>query len=78
MKPTLSDEEFERLRQFIYKLCGINLGPAKRELIIARLSKRMRDLGIETFTTYQNLVAQCHLHQQDRLLPGIDAFRLSC
>ena len=58
MKPILSDEEFERLRQFIYKLCGINLGPAKRELIIARLSKRMRDLGIETFTTYQNLVEQ--------------------
>ncbi len=56
MKPTLTDEEFERLRRFIYKLCGINLGPTKRELIIARLSKRMRDLQINTFTTYQNLV----------------------
>ncbi len=48
----LTDEDFENLRNLIYKTCGIHLRDAKRELVHARLSKRLRAIGIESFKEY--------------------------
>jgi len=48
----LTDEDFENLRSLIYKTCGIHLRDAKRELVRARLSKRLRVIGIESFREY--------------------------
>ena len=40
-------ETFDRLRGLVYEKSGIFLGDNKRELVSARVSKRMRALGIE-------------------------------
>ncbi len=48
----LTDEDFENLRSLIYKTCGIHLSDAKRDLMHARLSRRLRQLGIESFREY--------------------------
>ncbi len=48
----LTDEEFENLRDLIYKTCGIHLTKAKKELMHARLSKRLRAGGFESFKEY--------------------------
>ncbi|VAW23005.1 Chemotaxis protein methyltransferase CheR, partial [hydrothermal vent metagenome] len=36
---TLSDSEFNKIRDRIYKIAGISLGEAKRTLVVSRLSK---------------------------------------
>ena len=48
----LSDSEFRDLSELLYKTCGIALHDGKKDLVRARLSKRMRSLGIPTVSAY--------------------------
>lgn len=48
----LSDREFSQYRNLIYDSAGIHLGPAKKALLEARLSRRLRELGMESFSAY--------------------------
>jgi chemotaxis protein methyltransferase CheR len=52
----LSDKQFEKIRQTLYQLCGINLQNGKEELVKARLSKRLRKMGFRTFEEYIEFV----------------------
>ena len=47
-----SDKEFSRLKEFIYQECGINITDAKRTMVEARLQKRLRRLGLTSFSRY--------------------------
>ena len=49
---SLPDAEFERISSMIYNLCGINLHIGKKELVQARLNKRLRQLGMDTYKEY--------------------------
>jgi chemotaxis protein methyltransferase CheR len=48
----LSDREFALLRDWIHAQAGIHLAPAKRALLFARLGRRLRALGLQTFESY--------------------------
>lgn len=48
----MSMNDFNRLSQFIYKECGINITPTKKIMLEGRLSKRLRRLGLGSFTAY--------------------------
>ncbi|HOW17859.1 MAG TPA: protein-glutamate O-methyltransferase [Phycisphaerae bacterium] len=48
----LTDEQFERISDLVKSLCGINLHQGKKELVKARLSKRLRALGFAGFDEY--------------------------
>jgi len=48
----LTEKEYDQLAQLIYQKTGINLGDQKRELIKARLMKRLRALGLKSFHQY--------------------------
>ena len=48
----LSNEEFDILRKKVYGEIGVNLTDAKKPLTISRLSKRLKELGISTFSQY--------------------------
>lgn len=48
----LSKNDFSRLSEFIYKECGIKMPPAKKTMLEARLQKRLRTLGINSFSAY--------------------------
>ncbi|WP_199562595.1 CheR family methyltransferase [Pelagibacterium lacus] len=48
----LSDREFTRIRQRVYKIAGISLSDAKRTLVVSRLSKIVRALGLPGFDAY--------------------------
>jgi chemotaxis protein methyltransferase CheR len=48
----MSEGDFSRLSQFIYKVCGIKITPAKKVMIESRLSKRLRELKIQNFRDY--------------------------
>ncbi len=49
---SLSDREFEAVRNKVYKLAGISMSDAKRTLVVSRLSKIVRRLNLNTFSEY--------------------------
>ena len=76
-------KEFEIFRALVYEHTGISLSESKRPLLQARLTRRLRALGLATFSEYhrvlteQRLVGrgaralrQCDHDEQDRFLPG--------
>jgi chemotaxis protein methyltransferase CheR len=58
MQYVLSNDEFEMFRVLIYDTCGINLTLSKKELVKARLTKRLTNTGIDTFKDYYNYVTK--------------------
>lgn len=54
----LSDREFDLLSRLVYDNCGINLGEHKRALLRARLTNRLRKLGLPSFKAYYEYVTE--------------------
>ncbi len=52
----LSDREFEMISRLVYTQCGIHLTPGKKELVKARLGKRIRSGPFKTFQDYYQFV----------------------
>ncbi|MBI1920539.1 MAG: protein-glutamate O-methyltransferase CheR [Geobacter sp.] len=48
----LSTGDFNRLSRFIHESCGIRMTPAKKTMLEARLQKRLRSLGMGSFSDY--------------------------
>jgi len=48
----LSARQFKKVSDIVYRECGINLRSGKEALVRARLTKRLRALGIEGFREY--------------------------
>lgn len=48
----IGPETFDRFREIVYDQAGIALGPKKEALVQARVAKRMRSLGIDTYDEY--------------------------
>jgi chemotaxis protein methyltransferase CheR len=53
----LSDAEFQKFSDIIYKHAGIFLKPEKKELLNARLSKRLRACQIPSFQKYFEFIS---------------------
>ena len=52
----LTDGDFSRVRALIHQRAGIALGEQKREMVYSRLSRRLRELGKNDFTSYLALL----------------------
>jgi len=50
--PVLTDREFVQFQQLIHREAGIWLADTKRALLIGRLARRLRDLGLDSFSAY--------------------------
>lgn len=46
------DRDFEFIREIVYKMSRIFLGPQKKTMVMSRIAKRMRALGYETAAEY--------------------------
>ena len=57
---SMTDREFSVLRDLVQRATGIALGPHKRSLLEARLTRRLRALGLPTFSAYH-----AYLHELD-------------
>ena len=55
-KSELRPVDFEKIRRLIYEKCGINLHEGKKELVRARLGKRLREGNFRSFSHYYNYV----------------------
>jgi len=52
----LSDSEFEQISDLAYRTCGINLKQGKREMVQARLARRIREGNFKSFHEYYTAV----------------------
>ncbi len=52
----LSIKDFNRLSELIYCECGINLLPEKKVMVESRLRKRLKQLNINSFKEYVELI----------------------
>jgi len=68
---TMSDAMFRQFSDFIYDKCGVNLVPAKKTMLTARLSKRLRRLRMSSFHEYFDFVRSSK-GRSDELLRMID------
>lgn len=53
---SMTDEQYETMRQIIYDRSGIWFGDAKKYLLESRLSKRIEELGLDDFDQYAILL----------------------
>ena len=56
--PALLDQEFNGIRNLVLRETGIFLGAAQRPLVSSRLANRLRQLGLQSYTQYYDLVTQ--------------------
>ena len=54
----IRDSDFRALVRLIDQESGIRLGPAKRQLLVGRLRKRLRALGLASFSAYRARVEE--------------------
>ncbi len=66
----ITEKDFKRFSDLVYSSIGINLGPAKKELLRTRLGKRLRLLGIPNFSEYYRYVTE---ENRDELTNLFDA-----
>ncbi len=67
----LTDGQFEAISTLVGKLCGINLHQGKKELVKARLTKRLRRLGLADFDDYIEYIRSDQ--SGDELISMLDA-----
>jgi chemotaxis protein methyltransferase CheR len=68
----VGDDAFEWLRRVIRDYSGIALGPEKQALLVARVTKRMRVLGLDDPTVYVRLLRKDRSGQElDHLIDVI-------
>ena len=64
LKHEMTDGDFKKITTLVYNLSGINLNDGKKELVKARLGKRMRNWGFQTFGDYYRYVVQDQTGQE--------------
>lgn len=53
----ISDQEFSFFQRFIFEAAGISLSPAKKSLVCGRLSKRLQQRKLNSYSEYVQLLA---------------------
>lgn len=53
----MADREFALFQGLMRELTGVCLGPAKKAMVVSRLTRRVRDLGLPSFDSYFRRIA---------------------
>lgn len=61
---SISSREFSQFQQLIYDIAGISLSEAKKVLLVGRLGKRLRALGLRSFGAYFQHLSQDNQAQE--------------
>lgn len=70
--PTLDRDVFRRLARLVHGESGIRLTEGKRSLIVSRLSRRLRALGLSDFSEYCTLVeAEAGAEERGRMISAL-------
>ena len=52
----LTEREFRRFQRLIHRESGIHLSESKKALVVGRLTRRLRTLGLRDFSSYLDRV----------------------
>lgn len=52
----LSDAEFHKFQEFFHQRIGLHLSDHKKQLLVGRFGKRLRELGLQSFRAYFELL----------------------
>ncbi|MGE3539894.1 MAG: protein-glutamate O-methyltransferase CheR [Candidatus Tectimicrobiota bacterium] len=63
-----NSQDFDFLRRLVSQQTGIVLSEAKRDLVYGRLAKRLRQLGLESFRDYCQLLQEEHTTELENLV----------
>jgi chemotaxis protein methyltransferase CheR len=66
----MTEREFADVQKFLYAESGIALGPTKQALVVTRLGRRLRALGLSTVGAYLRHVQE---HRGQELVAMLDA-----
>src|ERR1700733_15072155 len=58
--PLLRQSEFAQIRELAYRKFGLDIKEGKQSLVVTRLSKELRRLGLTSFEQYCEYVASDH------------------
>jgi len=58
MEYPITKQEYDRIRTLLYDESGISLGENKQSLVVSRLTKRLRDLRLDGFSSYYEYVTR--------------------
>ena len=58
LQPRLNQDHFEHIRKMLYRVSRIDLKTGKESLVEARLGKRLRTLGLDSFDAYIHRISQ--------------------
>lgn len=64
----ISPAEFDRFRHLIHDTTGIHLSDAKRTLLVGRLGKRLRQLGMSSYDQYYQCLTQAGAHEERQVM----------
>ena len=65
---SITQEEFNRFRDFIYYHAGITMAPHKQEMVAGRLLKRLRHYRLKTYTDYFGLIEDSNNTQERQIM----------
>lgn len=66
--PAITDAEFARFQRLIHSIAGISLADSKKVLLVGRLGKRLRTLGLTSFGQYESLVSDTANTQERQIM----------
>ena len=69
--PRISAKEFALFRDLIHRESGIFLSEAKKALVVGRLGRRLRELGLRSLGAYYRLLAEGDEQERVRMLDCI-------
>jgi chemotaxis protein methyltransferase CheR len=64
---SITDHELHLFQDLVRREAGISLADSKRQLLVARLSRRLRALGLQTFTEYHAYLMKAENGGDERL-----------
>src|SRR5688572_7467187 len=68
---TVTDKEFALFQALIHQDAGIFLSPAKKALLVGRLSQRLRELSLTSFGAYYRRIVEGDSAERARMLDCI-------
>jgi len=66
-----TEQDFSRLRDQVHRHTGIYLSDKKRELVYGRISRRLRELELESFSAYADLIDHGHEEELEHFANAI-------
>jgi chemotaxis protein methyltransferase CheR len=61
---SFTDRDFNRVREMIYQRAGISLSDNKQDMVYSRLARRLRVLGLNSFTGYLDILTSNAHHEE--------------